>query len=64
MKIIGPCNVKHIMMLTIKLNVYLYQVKVITVITVFLEMPVPSQGHYGYHSFPVVDLVCLYTYEF
>ena len=24
-------------------------------------MPVPSQGHYGFHSFPVV---CLYTYEF
>ena len=21
----------------------------------FLEMPVPSQGHYGFHSFPVVD---------
>jgi len=21
-------------------------------------MPVPSQGHYGFHSFPVVD--CLY----
>jgi hypothetical protein len=20
-----------------------------------LEMPVPSQGHYGLHSFPVVD---------
>ena len=20
-----------------------------------LEMPVPSQGHYGFHSFPVVD---------
>ena len=30
-----------------------------------LEMPVPSQGHYGFHSFPVVDcFVCLYTYEF
>jgi hypothetical protein len=23
--------------------------------TISLEMPVPSQGHYGYHSFPVVD---------
>jgi hypothetical protein len=21
----------------------------------FLPMPVPSQGHYGFHSFPVVD---------
>ena len=20
-----------------------------------LEMPVPSHGHYGFHSFPVVD---------
>jgi len=30
-----------------------------------LEMPVPSQGHYGFHSFPVVtDFVCLYNYEF
>jgi hypothetical protein len=28
-------------------------------------MPVPSQGHYGFHSFPVVDwFVCLYNYEF
>jgi hypothetical protein len=28
-------------------------------------MPVPSQGHYGFHSFPVLtDFVCLYTYEF
>jgi hypothetical protein len=23
-----------------------------------LEMPVPSQGHYGFHSFPVVDWFC------
>jgi hypothetical protein len=23
--------------------------------TIFLEMPVPSQDHYGFHSFPVVD---------
>jgi hypothetical protein len=28
-------------------------------------MSVPSQGHYGFHSFPVVDwFVCLYNYEF
>ena len=28
-------------------------------------MPIPSQGHYGFHSFPVVDwFVCLYNYEF
>jgi hypothetical protein len=20
-----------------------------------VEMPVPSQGHYGFHSFPIVD---------
>jgi hypothetical protein len=24
-------------------------------------MPVPSQGHYGFHSFPVVDWFCLFT---
>jgi hypothetical protein len=23
--------------------------------TISLEMPVPIQGHYGFHSFPVVD---------
>ena len=23
--------------------------------TISLEMPVPSQGHYGFHSFPVGD---------
>jgi hypothetical protein len=23
--------------------------------TISLEMPVPSMGHYGLHSFPVVD---------
>jgi hypothetical protein len=23
--------------------------------TISLEMLVPSQGHYGFHSFPVVD---------
>jgi hypothetical protein len=27
--------------------------------TISLEMPVPSQGHYGFHSFPVVDWFCL-----
>jgi hypothetical protein len=33
--------------------------------TISLEMPVPSQGHYGFHSFPLLtDFVCLYTYEF
>jgi hypothetical protein len=35
-------------------------------ILLFYEMPVPSQDHYGFHSFPVVDGFCLfiYTYEF
>jgi hypothetical protein len=33
--------------------------------TISLEMPVPSQGHYGFHSFRLLtDFVCLYTYEF
>ena len=27
----------------------------ISVEIISLEMPVPSQGHYGFHSFPVVD---------
>jgi len=27
-----------------------------------LEIPVPSQGHYGFHSFPVVDWFCLFIY--
>ena len=30
--------------------------------TIFLEMPVPSQDHYGFHSFPVVDWFCLFIY--
>jgi hypothetical protein len=34
-------------------------------LTISLEMHVPSQGHYGFHSFPLLtDFVCLYTYEF
>jgi hypothetical protein len=33
--------------------------------TISLEMPVPSQGNYGFHSFRLLtDFVCLYTYEF
>ena len=30
--------------------------------TISLEMPVPSQGDYGFHSFPVVDWFCLFIY--
>ena len=30
--------------------------------TISLEMPVPSQGHYDFHSFPVVDWFCLFIY--
>ena len=30
--------------------------------TISLEMPVPSQGHYGFPSFPVVDWFCLFIY--
>jgi hypothetical protein len=30
--------------------------------TISLELPVPSQGHYGFHSFPVVDWFCLFIY--
>jgi hypothetical protein len=25
-------------------------------------MPVPCQGYYGFHSFPVVDRFCLFIY--
>ena len=33
--------------------------------TISLEMPVPSQGHYGFHSLRLLtDFVCLYNYEF
>jgi hypothetical protein len=30
--------------------------------SISLEMPLPSQGHYGFHSFPVVDWFCLFIY--
>ena len=30
--------------------------------TISLEMPVPSQGHYGFPSLPVVDWFCLLIY--
>jgi hypothetical protein len=30
--------------------------------TISLEMSVPSQDHYGFHSFPVVDWFCLFIY--
>ena len=30
--------------------------------TISLEMPVPSQGHYGFQL--LTDFVCLYNYEF
>jgi hypothetical protein len=29
--------------------------------TISLEMPVPSQGHCGFPSFPVVDWFCLFV---
>ena len=33
--------------------------------TISLEMPLPSQGHFGFHSFRLLtDFVCLYSYEF
>jgi hypothetical protein len=30
-------------------------VYILLFLTISLEMPVPSQGYYGFHSFPVVD---------
>ena len=44
-----------------KLNGALKECK-FTIKYVILEMPVPSQGHYGFHSFPVVDWFCLFIY--
>jgi hypothetical protein len=35
---------------------------IIEVIWAYLMMPVPSQSHYGFHSFPVVDRFCLFLY--
>jgi hypothetical protein len=33
--------------------------------TISLEMPVPNQGHYDFHSVRLLtDFVCLYNYEF
>jgi hypothetical protein len=35
------------------------------IITISLEMPVPSQGHYVFTFFRLLtDFVCLYNYEF
>jgi hypothetical protein len=36
------------------------QIWMLNVLPPSLEMPVPSQGHYGFHSFPVVDWFCLF----
>ena len=40
----------------------LYRCMLVSQPTISLEMPVPSQGHYGFHSFPVVDWFCLFIY--
>jgi hypothetical protein len=29
--------------------------KVLEILEISIEMPVPSQGHYGFHSFPAFD---------
>jgi hypothetical protein len=42
-------------------NINTFQIK-IKKNTKNIEMPVPSQGHYGFHSFPVVDWFCLFIY--
>jgi hypothetical protein len=36
-------------------EVKIKKLKTIIQPTISLEMPVPSQGHYGFHSFLVVD---------
>ena len=37
------------------LLVILIHIDAWVIYNISLEMPVPSQGHYGFHSFPVVD---------
>jgi hypothetical protein len=39
----------------VNVTVFKYRNKIGIQPTISLEMPVPSQGHYGFHSFPVVD---------
>jgi hypothetical protein len=56
--------------ITISTRKIFVHIPVLTVVSLFsshisvalfsLEMPVPSQGHYGFHSFPVVDWFCLF----
>ena len=36
------------------------ETKILLIPTISLEMHVPSQGHYGFHSFPVVYWFCLF----
>ena len=36
--------------------------KSIIILKLCFRMPVPNQGHYGFHSFPVVDWFCLFIY--
>ena len=56
-------SVRHLYLNTARIHIpwNIYKVHpsvVLTIIfqpTISLEMAVPSQGHYGFHSFPVVD---------
>ena len=48
--LIFPDNV-HVLFLSCKHKIVYFRLKP----TISFEMPVPSQGHYGFHSFPVVD---------
>ena len=50
LNLIFPDNV-HVLFLSCKHKIVYFRLKP----TISFEMPVPSQGHYGFHSFPVVD---------
>jgi hypothetical protein len=47
------CDVKKFLTFT-SLSWYCYD-NCFSQPTISFEMPVPSQGHHGFHSFPVVD---------
>ena len=46
------------------LSIYQFYFQTFHVVYLSLEMPVPSQNHCGFHSFPVVDWFCLFIYSF
>jgi hypothetical protein len=55
---VSPTAVVYLFICVISLIGIVYSSDIVfnlTEPTISLEMPVPSQGHYGFHSFQVVD---------